>query len=122
MIVSRGDLVLDADAACDGEEERAHFFASAFIGVADNVSEGFFAVPGTAGCGCVVPCGRTFASAHLKYSMYWRISSSDRFWLGIGILYLSRSCFAVGSPLLIICSGLRSQRVSHPVSRRCVTL
>src|SRR5262245_22549976 len=49
-----------------------------------------------------------------------RISSSDRFWFGIGTLYLSSRALAVGSEPNIDSGDLRNL-ASQSSERRCVT-
>src|SRR5690242_13639166 len=139
VVVRRGDLVLDANAArmrhagcadrgrcCNGHRHLPHRLPFRFSidcasgspplctspGEPDSVRPGGSVLPGAAGAGCCSPCGLTFSSAHLKYATNSRMSFSDRFWLGIGTLYLSSSAFASAS-VCSICSGDLSQRVIH---------
>lgn len=77
VIVDGGDLVVDAHAAGErgaaregehGGEQRSFpvHLPSWGRGAAERVWDGGNAEPGAAGCGCVLPRGCRFLSAHLK--------------------------------------------------------
>jgi hypothetical protein len=139
MVVRRCNFVLDADPArkhevgCDGEQENCahkqnvhlrfprYYLGSLELGgEPDSVRFGGNALPGAAGCGCPRPWGLRLASAHLKYAMYSRISSSECVLIGhrhfVFVEQLLRRRIAWS-----ICSGDFNHLVSQASSRRLVT-
>src|SRR6185369_9325498 len=109
VVVDRGDLVFDADAAGErlGRDEQGDGKGGAHA----QCAAPWLAVVLPAGC----------ASYHLKYLMNWRISGSVRLWFGIGMLLYSFSIAFACSSVFSIVSGDFSQRASQSSLRCLVT-